>query len=290
MFNFLGRSDSRLREIRAQWSTKGKSKLNKKERELFDVTSKEKSEVFMVDDQTWHDLHMDDVYKEMNTTYSVAGEHMLYKILREPLLEDKILLERNKVMNYFEDNLKKREDIAYELSRLGKQKNAVVSLIWDEVVEDNKLRIIYNLLGIIPLALIISMFFVGFFTPLIYLLLVLISYMMIHYKVKKKLEGKQEAIRYLGAIIKTAGRVSKLKADGIKEYQDILAKNYSKCKSMVSYALMLGNMQGIDMVADYVNILFLAEERAYYSIIRSINRNKEELKSYILPWEKWMHF
>ena len=37
-----------------------------------------------LDDITWNDLNMDDVFKSLNDTYSSAGEEILYDTLRTP--------------------------------------------------------------------------------------------------------------------------------------------------------------------------------------------------------------
>ena len=41
-------------------------------------------EGFVIDDITWNDLNMDDVFKRMNYTWSAAGEEYLYYIMRKP--------------------------------------------------------------------------------------------------------------------------------------------------------------------------------------------------------------
>ena len=43
---------------------------------------------FVIDDITWNDLNMDDVFKRMNYTYSAAGEEYLYYLLRKPCCEE----------------------------------------------------------------------------------------------------------------------------------------------------------------------------------------------------------
>ena len=42
------------------------------------------SEKGQIDDITWNDLGMDDVFKRLNDTYSSAGEEVLYYTLRTP--------------------------------------------------------------------------------------------------------------------------------------------------------------------------------------------------------------
>lgn len=75
---------------------------------------------FHIDDITWNDLDMDEVFKRMNYTYSAAGEEYLYYLLRTPMQDaDKAeILEKH--VDYFIRN--KEERIAYQtlFAQIGK--------------------------------------------------------------------------------------------------------------------------------------------------------------------------
>lgn len=43
---------------------------------------------FHIDDITWNDLNMNEIFKRMNYTYSAAGEEYLYYLLRTPMQEE----------------------------------------------------------------------------------------------------------------------------------------------------------------------------------------------------------
>ncbi|MDE5931641.1 MAG: hypothetical protein K2H40_04025, partial [Lachnospiraceae bacterium] len=43
------------------------------------------AEAHQIDDITWHDLHMDEVYQKINYSHSAAGDEYLYYRLRTPL-------------------------------------------------------------------------------------------------------------------------------------------------------------------------------------------------------------
>lgn len=75
-----------------------------------------------VDDITWNDLSMDDIYKTINNTQSSAGRDVLYTILRCPLYDKEALLKRDKVIEYFRNNEEKRREIQYILGKLGESK------------------------------------------------------------------------------------------------------------------------------------------------------------------------
>ena len=54
-----------------------------------------------LDDITWNDLEMDELYKILNHTRSAMGEEVLYKLLRKPVFNKDILDKRNKLIVYF---------------------------------------------------------------------------------------------------------------------------------------------------------------------------------------------
>ena len=50
---------------------------------------------FYVDDITWNDLDLDSIFCKLNNTYSSSGEEYLYKLLRMPEFDLKILKDRD---------------------------------------------------------------------------------------------------------------------------------------------------------------------------------------------------
>ncbi len=55
-----------------------------------------------VDDITWNDLDMDDIYMLLDNTQSAMGEEMLYACLRKPLFDEKEIYYRDKIIDYFQ--------------------------------------------------------------------------------------------------------------------------------------------------------------------------------------------
>ena len=59
---------------------------------------------FPIDEITWCDLNMDEVFKQMNYTYSSAGEEYLYYLLRNPQLEETYLVHMEEVIRYAQEH------------------------------------------------------------------------------------------------------------------------------------------------------------------------------------------
>lgn len=66
-----------------------------------------------IDDITWNDLSMDEIFKRMDYTYCAAGEEMLYRILRTPTCAAGELVHRSEIIRYFEAN--RQDRVKYQL-------------------------------------------------------------------------------------------------------------------------------------------------------------------------------
>ena len=62
----------------------------------------------MIDDITWNDLGMDEVFKCINNTNSSVGQEYLYKMLREPVADAEKLHELDRLADEFTANEKER--------------------------------------------------------------------------------------------------------------------------------------------------------------------------------------
>lgn len=87
-------------------------------------------EGFFIDDITWNDLNMDEIFQKINYTYSSAGEEYLYYILRKPCMEEAEFAHREEMIEYFRRHPDKR--VAYQLifSRLGRTGKFPFTIIW----------------------------------------------------------------------------------------------------------------------------------------------------------------
>ncbi|MFI3237289.1 MAG: hypothetical protein R3Y47_04585 [Lachnospiraceae bacterium] len=72
-----------------------------------------------LDDITWNDLHLDDVFATMNHTYCAAGEEYLYYTLRNPKTNAQELDDLEKRINFFSTHDKVRATMQETLSTIG---------------------------------------------------------------------------------------------------------------------------------------------------------------------------
>lgn len=80
----------------------------------------EKDNYIDIDDITWNDLDMNEIYLRINNTQSALGEEYLYALLRKPCFSSEDLLERNRLIEYFQSHEKERKQIQVSLNNVGK--------------------------------------------------------------------------------------------------------------------------------------------------------------------------
>lgn len=73
-----------------------------------------------VDDITWNDLDMNEIFIRMNNTQSSLGEEYLYALLRKPCFSSEELEERNRLIEFFQTKQNERLDIQTKLHNVGK--------------------------------------------------------------------------------------------------------------------------------------------------------------------------
>jgi hypothetical protein len=98
------------------------------EKELIDryweIKSANINEIDQIDDVTWNDLEMDQVYCKINNCKSFAGDQILYSNLHKTKINEKNYAGLENKINYFESELIERNEIWYIISRIGKNRDS----------------------------------------------------------------------------------------------------------------------------------------------------------------------
>lgn len=73
-----------------------------------------------IDDITWNDLEMDELFRRVNYTYSSAGEEYLYYLLRSPETDVAKLEKREEIIAYFQKDADRRVAWQFLFAKLGR--------------------------------------------------------------------------------------------------------------------------------------------------------------------------
>jgi len=277
-----------LCQIREEWGKDKDKNRNFSEIESFyrySTSQRDNNDIF-IDDQTWSDLNMNDLYSKIERTMTNPGECILYNILRTPLLSDKILKKRNETIRLFQTNKEFREKIQIRLHRMGKQKgNGITALICEDLPPSTPFKYLFSFLALLALISIIAVPFLWGSAGIIVLILPLyIVNLLVTNKVRGRLLFQLASIRYLGAMIRLGERIAAFECPELADYRAELKKATSATKKIVRKTLLLFPEGSVSsdigtLLYAHIDIYFLREVRIFYAVLDEINAHKEELRS-----------
>lgn len=95
-----------MNEVNVQWGKEHKEKRDFLHIEkMYRFLIERGDQNFSIDDITWTDLDMNDVFSKIDHTKSLPGMQYLYNMLRRPILDGNVL-EKRKFITFFNHQLK----------------------------------------------------------------------------------------------------------------------------------------------------------------------------------------
>lgn len=267
--------------IKREWGKKQKRKRNFKTiSEFHKLVSELDKGKFYIDDQTWQDLTMDEVYEILDRTLSKTGEQALYNILRTPSFDESEIKKRSLIINFFRSNKGVREKLQFAFYKLGREKdNGVITLLWGAEIPVVKANLIFYIMSGMAIFSVISLALVGIRSGLLFIVIMFFCNFAVHGLAKKIISGDIPSIGRIGGLIKTAQIIKGIEGPELKEKMESLKKSYNLCSYISKRTMSLGRVEGIDFITDYFSIFFLLDEISYFSAIKGINKHRKELRN-----------
>ena len=190
---------------------------------------------FFVDDITWNDLDMDDIFVRMDTCLSSVGEEELYHRLHSPaLLEDDDTLHFKKLREYFETNEEVRIKVQEILKGIGINRKTSVARIFEYVYGlDSESNIQHYLMAGLMLLSIVMIFAIPWIGVLM-LIVAAIASIGTYLKKKKAIDSVVITFNYTARMLQACSGLYKLNPEALNE--DISRLN--------KYSVPLKNIQG----------------------------------------------
>ena len=240
---------------------------------------------YTLDDQTWYDLNMDEVYRKIDRSYSSVGESVLYSMLRNPLTNKEEIIERGKKIEAINDDIDLRAKLKLIFFNLGyDKKNRFIEMIESEKEPSKAKYIIYNIMGkAIPIALILLSIFLQ--KPEFLAALAFNMWINLFIAERERKNVSAGGLIYLNRMLEAAAKVSKLKGDSIVNKEEI--KNIVKeLQGIASKIKLIHIFTMYGGVLEVFSVPFLTVESAYYGVINELDDKKESiLKLYELLGE-----
>ena len=251
-----------------------------------------------IDDITWSDLNMEDIYERIDATKSAIGEEYLYYLLHRTE-NRKCVEDFDKLVCYYlehEDERVNMQLALHDIGYLGKlSPYDYLDYLTSREAKSPVFDIICDLLFIPLIALTV-------FKPLIggVLLFVLLCFNIFKYfKDKKELDGIIGTLSFLIRLISNANSyansdVNELFAEDIKYLQDneVFLK---KIKARGTYLAVSGkNVAGatsssspIELVINYLNMVFHIDLIQYMLLLKEINGKYEVFNDILMLFGKY---
>ena len=230
----------------------------------------------VIDDITWADLEMDSVFQRLNNTLSTVGEQYFYYLLRKPVTECQSLIERNRVIEFFQNNQKSRLCIQVLLAKLDKLENTdITNYFLNGFRNSNYKGTYYKLLAagfaISPFLMLLNLP-LGLFTTIGFFII----NMTVHNNKTYEIESHLEAFNYIINLIDCADKISNLQINEINLYCKNLKSSLKNLKGIVSRSfLVLYRSQ--DPFLEYIKVIFLGELIAYEGMFKLILKYRNNL-------------
>lgn len=230
----------------------------------------------LIDENTWHDLDMDDIFFLLNRATTPLGAQYLFYLLKHPVFSKDELNRRENLIDHFSKNQTLRENVQLSMRHLA-EKNAkyLPYSLWKPLPDKPmyaKFLPFLSLLSIVTLAAVLFQI-----APISFLLPIFIVNLVIHTTIKRKIEPFIHSFRYLGIFIGAAHRIVKLKDTQLNGINETL-KSHLKHIDVIAkkmYTLQLKDETGL---LEYVKIYFLADVTGFYAAVDAIAERVNELR------------
>lgn len=242
-----------------------------------------KEPLWDIDDITWNDLDMDRVYMLLNHTESSVGEEYLYNMLRKPQNNADKLLERNRLIIYFQEHPKERMMIQKKLMLMGKLKDISFYEYINRVdaLETHKPYLHIFCMFLLPISL-CTMLIPGIGNYTIGLAaLSLIFNVVTYYRRKAKIEIFFSVFSYILRSLSFIEELSALPIKDLSTYLKELKTNMGTFQRFRRGALLVvskkisGSLE--DIILDYLRMIFHFDLIKFDFMVVELKNKKESL-------------
>lgn len=234
-----------------------------------------------VDDITWNDLDMDEIYMLMNNTQSAIGEEYLYALLRKPCFSQEELEERNRLICFFGANEEKRIELQLRLQLVGKLRQISV---YEYINRLDEQKTEHNFLHyLMALGLLLSIITV-FYQPAIggvAILVMAINNIWQYYSRKAKIDKFFTVFSYMLRLFDNADHIVKLDIPELKDYFSKIKKDlecfrrFRRGAGIVVSTKVSGSL--LDAILDYIRMLFHIDIIKYNNMLAIFKKHRENL-------------
>jgi len=259
-----------------------KRQLREEELERISHYCKERMTEDSIDELTWNDLDMDLVYEQMAYTRTSPGDDYLYYLLRNPVREEEILLNREKKITCISENQEFRINLQILLASLGRIRDYSLADYMKYLMKEEPRSNIKHYL--VDVLIIVSIFLMGYDIGIGWAaFFVLILYNIVTYfKDKAYLEPYLISLRYLFKLKDCAKEIINILPGEWKEEKEELQKILVTMNKMEKNSFLVmspGRMagEGLELILDYLRMCFHLDIIKFNRMLLQLQQYEDEL-------------
>lgn len=237
----------------------------------------------LLDETTWNDLNLDQIFPSVNHTYSAVGEEYLYYLLHHVDQSEEELQHFEELVRFWEAHPDERVFLQTNLWQLGYSGGSSIADCIEnlDILRDFHVRqdVFVDLLYI-PAIILTAVSGQGF----LLLLCVMIAQILLYFRKKVQIQPFLHSFAYFAKLLAFVDRLQKLKHSepAVSEEIDRLLGVEKKLKPMLRGSSLIkdGSLGGgtpIDGVMDYVRMCTHADIIQFYRMLRYAYENQDEL-------------
>lgn len=240
----------------------------------------------LIDEITWNDLNMDDVFQKINHTWSFAGEDYLYYLMHVPVNSKKDWKDQEELIRYYQEHERERIELQMLFAKIGKYHGASIYSYISRSIEMNTHTPLVHYLCPIALAIAIGSLFFNPAEGVGFLILVVITNIGLYFSKRRAIENSMQALQYFLNLQKAAGDILKKKLVVNEHYREMLQKDYTSVKKYLGWTTMLkpadwGNQSLEEIVLDYFRLVTHLDNILFYRCMRRLKQNMNAVENLI---------
>lgn len=236
-----------------------------------------------IDDDTWDDLNMDDIYMTMNNTYSSVGREYLYSFLRKPCTNQAELDRRHKIACGFADNEELRVKVQEEFVNLGVARRvgifSYLKLIREYAVESSLIHYIcWFLIALSALVVCTLRSDISIFIVIASVAFIVLTY----YKKKAQIENYFDCVKWTVGMISASRKLSAMRIGFLQKELNELSAYVSSTTKITKNIFLLQTGQNMggslaEMILDYLRILTHVDLIKFNHAVAQIQKHYREI-------------
>ena len=233
-----------------------------------------------IDDITWNDLELDDIFQRINYCNSASGEEYLYHLLRNPDGDEKQLKQMEEQIAYIDSNEGVRLRLQIFFSKIGKSsKYSIYEYLKFLEKLGKRSNIIHFLLLAFLIVSIIEMFF-AFETGIIFLVCVIVFNIVTYFKDKNETDPYLKTFAYIMRLVSYADKFDFLQGTPFDEEIKTLNEDAKAMKPFLRGSSILmsptrsqatGNPS--DLIMDYIRIITHIDLIKFNQMYAEVSKN-----------------